>query len=55
MYRVIGGSFMKRMKQELLIFELHPPFGCYAEPEGDDMLVWKGFVLGPDDTPYAGG
>jgi ubiquitin-conjugating enzyme E2 D/E len=33
----------------------NPPFGCWAEPESEDMLKWKGTIAGPLETPYEGG
>uniref|UniRef100_A0A7S0HCH6 E2 ubiquitin-conjugating enzyme n=1 Tax=Hanusia phi TaxID=3032 RepID=A0A7S0HCH6_9CRYP len=47
---------LKRLKKESV--ELQEPIekcGVTASPIKEDLSHWKGYILGPDDTAYAGG
>lgn len=47
---------LKRLQKELAEMESNPREGCWARPVSDDDLFhWKGYITGPEDTPYAGG
>jgi ubiquitin-conjugating enzyme E2 D/E len=32
-----------------------PPSNCSAGPENDNILKWKGTIIGPQGSPYEGG
>lgn len=47
---------LARIKKEYLQLMKDPPSNCSAGPiDENDMYQWKGFIIGPEDTPYAGG
>ncbi len=46
---------LNRIKRELDSLIKDPPTNCSAGPIEDDLYKWSGFIIGPDDTPYAGG
>ena len=46
----------QRIKTELIEIIKHPPSNCSASLENEeDIFIWNATILGPYDTPYAGG
>ena len=46
---------LRRIKKELQDINRNPPTNCSAGPNCDNLLEWKGTIIGPVGTPYAGG
>ena len=46
---------MNRLKLDASIMNNQPPENCSAGPENDNLLNWKGTIIGPINSPYEGG
>lgn len=48
-------AYKKRLMKELKDIDKDPPSNCSARLLGTDILHWKGYIYGPEGSPFAGG
>ena len=46
---------LKRLNKEIIEIQKDPPSNCSAGIKKDDILNWEATIIGPSDSPYAGG
>jgi ubiquitin-conjugating enzyme E2 D/E len=46
---------VRRLTREIQEFRTDAPDNCSAGPRGDNLFIWDAMIMGPQDTPYAGG
>ena len=46
---------LRRIEKELKDVTKDPPSGCSCGPESTDLYHWTGAIMGPADSPFAGG
>ena len=46
---------IKRIEKEMIELGDDTPYNCSAGPTDDDITKWTATIIGPNDTPYAGG
>ena len=51
----MSNTRLDRIKKELRALCKDPLANCMAGPLDDNLTLWEGTLIGPDDSPYEGG
>jgi ubiquitin-conjugating enzyme E2 D/E len=46
---------VRRIQKEVEEFKKDAPENCSAGPRTDNMYIWDGMIMGPSESPFAGG
>ena len=46
---------VRRIQKEVEEFKKDAPENCSAGPRADNMYIWDGMIMGPSESPFAGG
>ena len=48
-------AITRRLLRDLKELERDPPLGISAAPMGDNLMLWKAVICGPNETPFEDG